>query len=105
MKRIYGEAAGDEGYTLQEEIRKDMLQVVDRLSEEIDHRFEQMHIINRRFGFTQFSILVDLEQTEFIAQRIDSLVAIYDELDGSELQMEFRRLRRNVKMPMRTNKL
>ena len=81
-KRMYDEETGDKGNTLQEELRKDMLQVVDQLWEEINHRFEQMHIINQRFGFTQFSILMDPDRTEFIGQRIDALVAIYDELDG-----------------------
>ena len=56
-----------------------------------------MHIINQRFGFTQFSSLMDPDRTEFIGQRTDALVAIYDELDGVELKTEVGRFRRHVK--------
>ena len=73
---MYGEETGNEENTLQEELRKDMLQVVDHLWEEINRRFEQMHIINQKFGFTQFSILMDPDRTEFIEQRIGALGAI-----------------------------
>ena len=31
---------------------------------------------------------MDPDRTEFIEQRIDALVAIYDELDGAELKIE-----------------
>ena len=96
-KRMYGEKTGDEENTFQEELRKDMLRVVDQLWEEINRRFEQIHIINQRFGFTRFSILMDPDRTEFIEQRIDALVAIYDELDGAELKIEVCRFRRHVK--------
>ena len=37
------------------------------------------------------------DRTEFIEQRIDALVAIYDELDGAELKIEVCRFRRHVK--------
>ena len=56
-----------------------------------------MHIINQRFGFTQFSILIDTDRTEFIEQRIDALGAIYDELDVAKLKIKVRRFRRHVK--------
>ena len=104
-KRMYDEETGDKGNTLQEEFRKDMLQVVDQLWEEINRRFEQMHIINQRFGFTQFSILMDPDRTEFIGQRIDALVAIYDELDGVELKTEVGRFRRHVKSSDENNQV
>ena len=64
---------------------------------EIDHRFEQIHIINQRLEFTQFSIIMDPDRTEFIEQRIDALGAIYDEIDVAELKIEVRRFRRHVK--------
>ena len=84
---MYGEETCNEENTLQEELRKDMLQVVDHLWEEINRRFDQMHIINQRFGFTQFSILMDPDRTEFIEQRIDALGAIYEELEVAEMKI------------------
>ena len=84
---MYGEETCNEENTLQEELRKDMLQVVDHLWEEINRRFDQMHIIKQRFGFTQFSILMDSDRTEFIEQRIDALGAIYDELEVAEMKI------------------
>ena len=74
-----------------------MLQVVDHLWEEINRRFERVHIINQKFGFTQFSILMDPDRTKFIELRIDVLGAIYDEIDVAELKIEVRRFRRHVK--------
>ena len=96
-KSMYGEKTGGEENTLQEELRKDMLQVVGKLWEEINRRFDQMHMINQRFGFTQFSILMNPERTELIEQKIDALVAIYDELDGAELKTEVGRFRWYIK--------
>ena len=102
---MYGEKTGDEENTFQEELQKDMLRVVDQLWEEINRRFEQMHIINQRFGFTRFSILMDPDRTEFIEQRIDALVAIYDELDSAELKIEVCRFRRHVKSSEENNQV
>ena len=104
-KSMYGEKTGGEENTLQEELRKDMLQVVGKLWEEINRRFDQMHMINQRFGFTQFSILMNPERTELIEQKMDALVAIYDELDGAELKTEVGRFRRYIKSSNENNQV
>ena len=43
------------------------------------------------------------DQNEFIEQRINALVEIYDEIDGDELKTEVRRLRKHVLISRENN--
>ena len=89
--------------TFQEELRRELFEVVDRLRDEINRRFKQLHSINEKFGFIQLDILMNADQNEFIKQRINALVEIYDEIDGDELKIEVRRLRKHVLISRENN--
>ena len=89
--------------TFQEELRRELFEVVDRLRDEINRRFKQLHSINEKFGFIQLDILMNADQNEFIKQRINALVEIYDEIDGDELKIEVRRLRNHVLISRENN--
>ena len=58
--RLDGVAINDENITFQEELRRELFQVVDQLRNEINKRFEQMDTINKRFGFLQLEIIMDI---------------------------------------------
>lgn len=95
-RRMDGEEARDEAAPHQEQVRRELLQVVDRLREEISRRFQQINTIYERFGFTQFTMLMNGDQDEFIYERIDAFTEVYDEVSGNELKTEISRLRRHV---------
>ena len=46
---------------------------------------------------------MNADQNEFIKQRINALVEIYDEIDGDELKIEVRRLRKHVLISRENN--
>ena len=102
-RRLDGGEARDESVPHQEQVRRGLLQIVDRLREEISQRFQQINTIYERFGFTQFTILMDGEQDEFIFQRIDTFVEMYDEISANELKTEISRLRRHVESARQRN--
>lgn len=93
-KRLDGVAINDEKITFQEELRRELFQVVDQLRNEINKRFEQMDTINKRFGFLQLEIIMDKNQDKFVEQSIDALADVYNEVDGDELKLEIPRFRR-----------
>jgi hypothetical protein len=81
-RRMDGEEARDEPVPLQEQVRRELLQVVDRLREEITRRFQQINAIYDRFGFIHFTILMNGHQDDFIHERIEALTDVYDEVSG-----------------------
>jgi hypothetical protein len=83
-RRMDGEEARDEPVPLQEQVRRELLQVVDRLREEITRRFQQINAIYDRFGFTHFTILMNGDQDDFIHERIEALTDVYDEVSGRD---------------------
>ena len=89
--------------TFEEELRRELFEVVDRLRDEINRRFKQLHSINEKFGFIQLDILMNADQNEFIEQRINALVEIYNEIDGDKLKIEVRRLRKHVLISRENN--
>ena len=46
---------------------------------------------------------MNADQNEFIEQRINALVEFYDEIDGDELKIEVRRLRKHVLISRENN--
>ena len=102
-KRLDGVAIIDENITFQEELRRELFQVVDKLRNEINKRFEQMDTINKKFGFLQLEIIMDTNRDKFIKQSINALADVYNEVDGDELKLEIHRLRRYVLVSRNNN--
>ena len=50
-RRMPGENAADAGLSWQDEIKKEQLEILDRLHEEISRRTQQIRDINAKFGF------------------------------------------------------
>lgn len=57
-------------------------------------RFQQLILLNGRFGFLILKILLDVCNDKYIWQKIDELRNIYDDIDSDELKSEVRKLRR-----------
>ena len=102
-KRLDGVAINDENITFQEELRRELFQVVDKLRNEINKRFEQIDTINKKFGFLQLEIIMDTNRDKFIEQSINALADVYNEVDGDELKLEIHRLRRYVLVSRNNN--
>ena len=64
LRDVSGRMDGDvsEVLTFQEELRRELFEVVDRLRDEIDRRFKQLHSINEKFGFIQLDVLMNADQ-------------------------------------------
>lgn len=93
-KRMVGEKEDDAGLLPQQEIRREMLESIDRLSQEITQCFQQLTLLNERFGFLSLKVLLDVRNDEYIWQKVDELRTIYDNIDSDELKSEVERLRR-----------
>ena len=104
-KRLDGVVINDENITFQEELRRELFQVVDKLRNEINKRFEQMDTINKKFGFLQLEIIMDTNRDKFIEQSINALAdeLVYNEVDGNELKLEIHRLGRYVLVSRNNN--
>ena len=97
-KRMPGENADDVGLSLQMEVRREQLQIMDTLHEEMDRRSSHMLEVNARFGFlTNMELLMDSNKDDDIGSAIDLLTATYTDISGEELMNEVRRLRRHIK--------
>ena len=92
-RRMDGEEARDVGLSLQGEIRREIIEVIDRLKNEIDKRFLQLNIVNKRFGFLRLDILMNPEREFFINEKIDALMDVYNDFDGEDLKKEIERCR------------
>ena len=84
-----GEDARDVGLSLQEEI----IEVIDRLKNEVDKRFLQLSIVNNKFRFLRLDILMNPEREFFINEGIDALMDVCNYFDGEDLKKEIRRCR------------
>ena len=97
-KRMPCEEADDAGFTLEQELRREMLDCLDSLSQEIHQRFQQMSSICDRFQFLKPSEplrknISDVNEGACILK----LTSAYSENNSKERVMEVNRLRRFVK--------
>lgn len=92
-KRMVGEKKDNAGLLLQQEIRRDMLESIDRLNQEITQRFEQLNLLNERFEFLSLKVLLDVCNDEYIKQKINALRTIYNDIESDDLKSEIERLR------------
>lgn len=93
-KKMAGEKEDDTALLSQQEVRREMLESIDRLNQEITQRFQQFTLLNERFGFLNLKILLDVCNDEYIWKKIDELRSIYDDINSNELKSEIGRLRR-----------
>jgi len=73
---------------------------MDRLTSEIDSRFQHSKSVNDKFAFLQLSNLLEPANDELMETQINDLTAVYDEINGDELKLEVRssRLRRLMQL-------
>jgi len=99
-KKMDGEIASDAGLKFQDELARELTEVIDRLKEEISRRFQHQTSLNDKFGFLSTAILLSHDETQqnFIDEKVLNLVSTYDEIDSNELRLEIERLRRFVEV-------
>jgi len=70
-----------------------MIEITDRLTSEIDGRFQHLKSVND-FAFLQVNNLLEPANDKVMETQINDPTAMYDEINGDELKLEVRRLRR-----------
>ena len=97
-RRMDSEETIDVGLSADDEIRRDMIEVVDRLKVEMNARFQSINLMSCKFGFLLLPVLLDATNDNFIDEKIDALVTLYgyDEINAEEIKCEIRRLRRVI---------
>ena len=75
-----------------------MFEIIDRLTSEIDGRFQRLKSVNDKFAFLQLNSLLEPANDELMETEINDLTALYDEINGNELKLEVRRLRRLLQL-------
>jgi len=85
------ETAADTGLSFQDEIKRDMFEIMDRLTSEIDGRFQHLKSVNDKFALLQLSSLLEPANGELMETQINDLTAVSDEINGDELKLEVRR--------------
>jgi len=98
-RRMDGKTTRDVGLTVEEEIRLEMFEIIDRLQAEITDRFQNLRYLYNEFGFIFLPVLLDKSKDIEIDQRIDIITGKYNEIDGTEVKSEVRRLRRLLTLP------
>jgi len=93
-RRMDSETAADTELSFQDEIKRDMFEIIDCLASEIEGRFQHLKSVNDMFAFLQLSNLLEPANDELMETQINNLTALYDEINGDELKLEVRRLRR-----------
>ena len=95
-KRMPGEQAEDVGLSAREEIKRCMLEVVDRFRSEAETRFSKMCLLNEIFGFLNPHNLLRSGgiDTGICRRQFENLYA--DDVDITELKLEIARFNRLV---------
>jgi len=75
-----------------------MFEIIDRLTSEIDGRFQRLKSVNDKFAFLQLNSLLKPANDELMETQINDLTSLYDEINGDELKPEMRRLRRLLQL-------
>ena len=88
-RRMPGKNAADTGLLWQEVIKREQLEILDRLHKEIISPTQQTKDINAKFGFLAIDFLLDPANN-----RVYILTNAYNEIIASDLEQEFCHLRR-----------
>ena len=85
-----GELTRDAGLSVEEEINRVMIHILDRLQQEITTRFTRLKSLNTKFGFLlSVNTLFKVENAENIRQNCNELASFYDtDIDRKELFSE-----------------
>ena len=94
-KKMPGEQAEDEGLSAAQEIKRCMLEAVDRFRNEAEKRFREMSMLNETFGFLNPNALLRCESIEPDMNKFKNIYA--NDVDFSELSVEIARFNRLVK--------
>ena len=73
-----------------------MFEIMDRLTSEIDGRFQHLKSVNDKFALLQLSSLLEPANGELMETQINDLTAVSDEINGDELKLEVRRRLRRL---------
>lgn len=96
-RRLAGEIGEDAGLSLQDEVRREQLQIIDQLHKEMNERTGSIVEVNRMFGFlTNMEILMDATKDGIISTAVDLLTGTYNDISAGELRNEIQRLRRHI---------
>ncbi|GBL87798.1 hypothetical protein AVEN_81391-1 [Araneus ventricosus] len=90
------EKAADEPLTLDQELKRSMLECIDRFQQEIDTRCEGMECISDRIAVLLLSNLIETSETE-LSKFVQSLVENYKKFPTDGILIEIPRLRRFLK--------
>jgi len=91
-KRMPGEQTQDVGLSVLEEIKRCMLQAVDRFLSEAERRFSGINELNKTFSFLNPHALLQSDNNEVDMTKFKTMYA--DEADLSELPIEIERFKR-----------
>nr|CAH7750126.1 unnamed protein product [Callosobruchus chinensis] len=92
-KLMPGEQTADEPLTLEQELKRSMLECIDRFHQEIDSRCKGMETILLRLSVLDPNNLIKTAESE-LAELVKHLVEKYDELSEDDMVKEILRLRR-----------
>lgn len=92
-KMMPGEKAADETLTLHQELRRSMLECIDRFQQEIDTRCRNMERISDRFAVLEPRNLITTSEKE-LPMIVKCLIDNYDEISEDGILAEIPRLRR-----------
>ena len=85
-KRMPGEHAEDVGLSAIEEIKRCMLEAMDRFRSEAEKRFSEMCLLNKVFGFLNSHTLLRSDSIEIDMGRFEKMYA--DDVNFTELKLE-----------------
>lgn len=94
-KKMPGEKADDASLSLQDSIRRELFEILDRLREEMTGRFNQIEHVNALFGFLSLEQLQE-ENDPHLTSKIEQLCSFYDEIDASNFKDEIKRMRQHI---------
>ena len=95
-KRMPGEITRDAGLSWRDEIRKDMLQCIDRFHTEIDSRSKSMEDISEMFISVTPKAIVEFSAEE-LKGKVSKLTDFYDEISEDDLLLEIPRVKIHLK--------
>ena len=88
-KRMPGEYAEDIGLSVVEEIKRCMLEAMDRFRSEAEKRFSEMCLLNEVFGFLNSHSLLQNDSMEIDMGKFEKMYA--DDVNFTELRLEISR--------------
>lgn len=92
-KLMPGEKAADEPLTLEDELKRSMLECIDTFQQEVTTRYQGMEDISLRFAILETGNLLKSSETE-LPKLVSSFVDTYKEISSEDMINEIPRMRR-----------